>query len=146
MDEMKGRNPITALPALSLVLALAACGGDVTPPPLIDGEFAAVRIYGTVVAAGGSPAAGITVRLEAYDVATCTSPRSSGENPVTDAAGRFAGSIGNWGQPFDVCLRVRAEPPAGADVRADSVTRPLVRVGGDWGDSVRVDLTLLPDA
>jgi hypothetical protein len=132
--------------ALMLGLALAACGSDVTPPPLIDGEFVAVRIYGDVLTAAGTPAVGATVRLEAFDVATCTFPGAVGESVVTDAAGRFAGTIGNWGTSFDVCLRVRAEPPAGASFGADSATRPLVRVGGDWGDSLRVDLTLPPGA
>jgi hypothetical protein len=128
---------------LSLLLALACAEEDAAPPTgPVDGQFSAVRVYGDVRTATGAPASGVTVRLEAYDVASCTSPRATGETVVTDATGRFAGIVGNWGDPFDVCLRVRAVVLPGAVPGGPAATRPSVRVGGEWGDSVRVDLTL----
>ncbi len=108
-----------------------------------DGPYAATQVYGFVTDSGGAPAAGLTVTIEARTVTGCASIRDEA-TAVTDASGHYAAILGNWGDPFDACVRVRAAPPLGASVRSDSSTRTPVRFGASGTDSTRIDLSLPP--
>jgi hypothetical protein len=138
------RRRAVTFPLLALTLALGSCR-DPLFMPSVDGEFAALFIHGTVRTPGGAPAAGVTVRVEARDFPACTAWRDR-DAATTDADGRYSAMIGNWGRPFDTCLRAWAEPPAGAAFGADSTTRDSVRVGGAAPDSLQLDFTLPPGA
>lgn len=137
--------PLLAVPLLAGTLALGACR-DPLFMPTIDGEYSALFIHGTVRTPSGAPAAGVAVRVEARVFPACTEWRDR-DAATTDANGRYSAMIGNWGLPFDTCLRAWAEPAAGAGFGADSMTRDSVRVGGaDPPDSLQLDFTLPPGA
>ena len=137
------RKAGTVLAAV-LLLSLGACSDSISEPTL-DGAYAAIRIYGFVHAPDGSPVAGVPIRLEARVVANCSAVRDRA-TAVTDASGRYAAILGNWGHAFDACLRLWAEPVGDAIVASDSTTRASVRVGGAWADSLRIDFVLPPSA
>jgi hypothetical protein len=132
------------LQLVTVTLALGSCR-DPMFMRSIDGEFAALFIHGTVRTPDGAPAAGVTVRVEARVFPACATWRDR-DAATTDANGRYSAMIGNWGQPFDTCLRAWAEPPAGAAFGADSTTRDSVRVGGASPDSLQLDFSLPPGA
>ncbi len=136
--------PLLAVPLLAGALALGACR-DPLFMPTIDGEFSSLVIHGTVRTAGGAPAAGVAIRVEARVFPACTEWRDR-DADTTDANGRYSAMIGSWGRGFDTCLRAWAEPPAGAASGADSTARDSVRVGGAAPDSLQLDFTLPPGA
>jgi hypothetical protein len=119
---------------------MSACVLLTSPPA--DGVHSSRLVYGFVTDSAGAPLAGISVTLEMRSTNGCGAIQDQ-TGAVTDAAGRYAAWLGRWGDPFDACVRVRANPAPGAAVRGDSSTHNPVRFGFP-DDSTRIDLSLPP--
>lgn len=129
-----------AIVVLAIGTVLSACG---IFEPHVDGEYASARVLGRALTTTGAPAAGVAVRVEGRLVGSCSATRDRA-TAITDSTGWYEAYIGTWGNPYDACVVVIAEPGAGSPLSADSTTKSRVRVGGAGSDSVRLDFALPP--
>jgi hypothetical protein len=130
----------TALRVLSsaATLALAACG---EPTRGCDVCTWSAIIYGNVSSAG-SPAAGVTVRVNVGG-APCSAgvPTFEGARTVTNAEGFYRFQVRSP-VPSPQCVRVEAAPP-GTDPVVEEAQSVVFKLSSDASlpyDSVRVDL------
>jgi len=119
---------------------LTGCEGRVVTDPL-----AAVTVYGQVSRPDGAGASGVSVLVEQRNV-TCADPGLRVDSLVTDAAGRYGTLLARFGTQYTICVRVRASPPAGSGLAADTVERAPVEMRSRNPDSLRVDFLLQPAA
>jgi hypothetical protein len=124
---------------LGCSLAGAACGGG---PLVVDGEHAAVWVYGEVLAPDGAPVQGVRIEVEARRPDACETSSNVSNSTTTDALGRYRTVVGQFGARFEVCLHVQAIPPESSGLAAVALSRPAVEMRSAAADSVRIDLQL----
>lgn len=132
---------------VGLAFVLAACeDGD---GGIIRDEFplTSAVVFGEVSGADGAPVGDATVTVEGWRVG-CPDEGGSGPLPgpqgVTESDGTYRLVFEERGlDPQELCLLVRAEPPAGASSGAAADTGASVMLREEPPvDSVRVDLSL----
>lgn len=124
--------------ASTVVLSLAACSeGDV-----LDGDIAAVTIYGTVTTAASEPVPGAVLRFWGFWTAAEGPPMAT---DTADASGSFGQILWNWGTRSVIDLQIVVDPPDGSGLRPDTTSREdVVLTGSDVPDSIRIDFALQP--
>ena len=118
---------------------LGACGETLKP---LDGALATATVMGRVVGPTGEGIAGVRVVVEARVLNSCANARMDRDSVATNELGEFRATVGNWGEEFTVCARVRVSP--GPLFASDSVERIGVRMHHQRPDTVRVDIVLRP--
>ncbi len=133
-------NFFVRLAPWTVLLFLASCG-----PTELDGPFAAVMVYGQVITSAGTSVSGAPVALAWRPSDTCEEEVFTIAYDTTDAQGRYAGSVGNWGSLFVACIRVIADSPLGESLLADTVFKTGVVIEAKpRQDSLAVNLALQP--
>lgn len=135
-------NPILLRSLALLCLAGAVQGCRGTTEPLIDGEFAAVTVFGRVLGPDGAPVALAEVDVEHRRASACSQPYSAGNSVTTGADGRFRATVGQWGTRHEVCLVVNAVPRESSGLAPNSVVRTPVLMLSPPGDSLEIDIHL----
>ena len=106
----------------------------------LDGQFVALHVNGTVRAPNGAPIAGATLDVRARVPATCTGDVDQGRATST-STGTFSRMLGNWGDPFDVCVWIAVTPPEGSEFSPDTITVNPARLD-IVVDTLTVDIVL----
>lgn len=134
------RTPRT-LAAAAGALFLLACEGSITSmcgcPPVAY----LARMYGSVSAPGGAPAAGARVNVAVSRGACGAVPLTELDSRPVPASGRYAFfvTVGVLPAAGD-CMVAYALPPAGSPLRGSDTV--AVTLAFDLADSTRVDLAL----
>jgi|GEM_PF-5712093 len=115
----------------------AACGPG---PIVVDGEHAALWVFGEVRSAEGAPVGGARVQVEARRPEACETSSNVANWTITDAAGRYRTVVGQFGSRFDVCVHVEAIPPESSGLAPSVGRRPAAEMRSVDPDSVRIDL------
>ncbi|MDH4043936.1 MAG: hypothetical protein OEW06_05695 [Gemmatimonadota bacterium] len=120
-----------------VLVVASACGG----PAVLDGEVTTLIVRGAIEDADGAPVSGAIAHVS-WRPGLCDDMQPFPPD-TTSADGEFAVTAWGWGTYTEVCVGVRAKPPAGRALRETSVQVENVRLRPQDGpDTLVLRLTL----